>query len=83
VGHASRELHFVTEALDRGGAGPVGSDHLERDLFVELALVPLLNAFPGDDSDDARKHVETCRVALSGERAHGSAGFYATFARKA
>ena len=53
------------------------------DLFVELALVPLLNAFPGDDGQDAQKHVEACRAALSGERAHGSAGFYATFARKA
>lgn len=53
------------------------------DLFVELALVPLLDAFPGDDADAGRKHVEACRAALSGEAAHGSAGFYATFARKA
>lgn len=53
------------------------------DLFVELALVPVLNAFPGDDSDEAHKHLEACRTALSGPRAHGSAGFYATFARKA
>lgn len=55
---------------------------LPTDLFVGLALTPLLAVFEGDASSDAEAHLEACRDALASGDAHGSAGFYATWAVK-
>jgi ubiquinone/menaquinone biosynthesis C-methylase UbiE len=56
---------------------------LPPELFVALALEPMVALFPGRGAIEAAASVEACRDALSCGTAHGSAGFYATYARKA
>lgn len=52
-------------------------------LFVDIALEPLRAVFPGDDAASAERHLAACRDALVDGKAHGSAGFYATYATRA
>lgn len=59
------------------------TQRMATDLFVELAISPVLAAFPGDDAATVQGHVDACRQTLQTPHAHGSAGFYATFAQRA
>lgn len=53
---------------------------LPVELFVGMALEPLRAVFPGDDAAEADHHLAMCEASLM-EGGHGSAGFYATYAR--
>lgn len=59
------------------------STRLPLDLFLSLALGPVTDAFVGDDAAEADRMVDAARDRLAGDHAHGSAGFYVTWATKA
>jgi SAM-dependent methyltransferase len=79
AGHVSEagfdDVHTDVHVYDTG--------RLPTDLFVALAIEPMTSLFPSHGAEEARVAVEACREALSTGTAHGSAGFYATYARKA
>lgn len=76
---------LMTEAdLDdvRADVHVFDTSRIPMDLFIELALVPMIDAFPGDDAETARAHVDRVRAQLAEQPVHGSCGFYAVSARR-
>ena len=55
---------------------------LPAELFMHIAIEPLRAVFPGDDAADADAHLKACQMSLLYGESHGSAGFYATHAKK-